>query len=190
MGIKQLADTTVTLIDRVNDVIGRLVRWLVLAMIAIGVWNVIARDMVPWLDQKFSFSPEFSNGLANLSSNAFIEAQWYLFDLLFLLGVAYVIQSDRHVRVDLLYKDYTPKRKALINLLGTIFFLIPFDLVIMYYSWGFVMRSWRDQEVSPNPGGLAVYPIKTMIVVGFTLLLLQAISEIIKNVQRLQGSRS
>lgn len=155
-------------IDTINEWIGRLTYWLVLFMVLIGVWNVVGRYLGRFFGQ-------------NLTSNALIEIQWYLFDLVFLLGAAYTLKHDAHVRVDIFYKDWNPRRKALANLLGTLLFLIPFCCLVIYYSWGTVINSWRIQEMSPDPGGLPRYPIKSMILVSLVLLIFQGISEAIKN---------
>ncbi|HBL11626.1 MAG TPA: C4-dicarboxylate ABC transporter substrate-binding protein [Cyanobacteria bacterium UBA11162] len=156
------------IIDTINEWIGRLTYWLVLLMVAIGVWNVIGRYLGRSVGQ-------------NLSSNAFIEGQWYLFDLVFLLGAAYTLRHDEHVRVDIFYKNWSAKWKALANLIGTLLFLIPFCLMVIYFSWETIINSWRIWEVSPDPGGLPRYPIKSMIIIGFVLLIFQGISEAIKN---------
>ncbi|NES85971.1 MAG: TRAP transporter small permease subunit [Moorea sp. SIO2B7] len=156
------------IIDTINQWIGRLTSWLVLLMVLVGVWNVVGRYLGRWLGQ-------------NLTSNALIEIQWYLFDLVFLLGAAYVLKHNGHVRVDLFYKDWTRKYKALINFIGTLLFLIPCSLFGIYYSWGTIINSWKILEMSPDPGGLPRYPIKSMIIVSFMLLILQGISEAIKN---------
>ncbi|MDY7008061.1 MAG: TRAP transporter small permease subunit [Cyanobacteriota bacterium] len=156
------------MIDRLNELIGRLTYWLVLLMILVGVWNVIGRYLGRSVGQ-------------NLTSNAFIEVQWYIFDLVFLLGGAYCVKHNQHVRVDIFYNRWSPKRKALANLIGTILFLIPFSLIVIFVSWGAVLNSWAILETSPDPGGLPRYPIKTMIIVSFVLLFLQGISEAIKN---------
>lgn len=156
------------LIDIVNQWIGRLTYWLVLLMVLIGVWNVVGRYLGRYLGQ-------------NLTSNGLIETQWYLFDLVFLLGAAYALKHDEHVRVDIFYKGWNAKQKALANLVGTIFFLIPFCILVIYFSWDTVVNSWRILEVSPDPDGLPRYPIKTVIIISFVLLILQGISEAIKN---------
>ncbi len=156
------------IIDTINEWIGRLTYWLVLVMIVVGVWNVIGRYVGRLIGQ-------------NLTSNALIEVQWYLFDLLFLLGAAYSLKHDEHVRVDLFYKDWSVKRKALANFIGIFIFLIPFSLMIIYYSWGNIVNSWTILEMSPDPGGLPRYPIKSMIIVSYILLILQGIAEAIKN---------
>lgn len=156
------------IIDSVNEWVGRLTYWLVLFMVVIGVWNVVGRYLGRSVGQ-------------NLSSNALIEGQWYLFDLVFLLGAAYTLRHDEHVRVDIFYKNWSPKWKAMANLMGTLLFLIPFSLMVIYFSWETILNSWRIWETSPDPGGLPRYPIKSMIIVSFGLLILQGISEAIKN---------
>ena len=156
------------IIDAINEWIGRLIYWLVLFMVLVGVWNVVGRYLGRWLGQ-------------NLTSNALIEIQWYLFDLVFFLGAAYALKHNEHVRVDLFYKGWNRKRKALANLIGTLLFLIPFSMMVIYYSWGTILNSWKIWEISPDPGGLPRYPIKSMIIVGFVLLIFQGISEAIKN---------
>ncbi|NES01666.1 MAG: TRAP transporter small permease subunit [Okeania sp. SIO2F4] len=156
------------MIDRLNELIGRLTYWLVILMVLVGVWNVIGRYLGRSIGQ-------------NLTSNAFIEIQWYIFDLVFLLGGAYSLKHNEHVRVDIFYTNWSPKRKALVNLIGTILFLIPFSIIVVIVSWGAVVNSWAILETSPDPGGLPRYPIKTMIIVSFVLLFLQGISEAIKN---------
>lgn len=155
-------------IDRFNEIIGRFTLWLVLLMVALGVWNVIGRYLGKAIGQ-------------NLTSNSLIEGQWYIFDLVFLLGGAYTLKHDEHVRVDVFYSRWNRKTKALADFLGTIFFLIPFCVLVIYFSWGTIVESWITREISPDPGGLARYPIKTMIIVSFALLIVQGISELIKN---------
>ena len=97
------------------------------------------------------------------------------------MGAAYTLKHDEHVRVDLLYKDWSPKRKALANFIGVFIFLIPFCLMIIYYSWGNVVNSWKIWEMSSDPGGLPRYPIKSMIIVSYILLIFQGMAEAIKN---------
>lgn len=157
-------------IDLVNEWIGRVTYWLVLLMVAVGAWNVIGRYIGRIIG-------------TNLTSNALIEIQWYLFDVVFLFGAAYTLKYNDHVRVDIFYKGWRSRRKALANFLGNILFLIPFSSLIIYYSWGTVTNSWRIREMSPDPGGLPRYPIKSAIIVAFILLILQGISEAIKNWQ-------
>lgn len=156
------------LIDSFNERIGRFTYWLVLFMILIGVWNVIGRYLGYLLQR-------------NLSSNGFIEFQWYIFDVIFLLGAAYTLKQNNHVRVDVLYSNWSRKRQALANLLGTLLFLIPFSIMVIWFSWQAILDSWQIWELSPDPGGLPRAPIKSMIIVGFVLLIIQGISEAIKN---------
>ncbi|NEO70030.1 TRAP transporter small permease subunit [Moorena sp. SIO3H5] len=155
-------------IDSFNERIGRLTYWILPLMIMIGVWNVVGRYLGRFIGE-------------NLSSNGFIETQWYLFDLVFLLGAAYTLKHNGHVRVDVFYKSLRPKAQAIANLIGTLLFLIPFCIMVIYFSWGAIVNSWTIQEMSPDPGGLPRYPIKSMIIVSFGLLILQGISEAIKN---------
>ncbi|NEO43415.1 MAG: TRAP transporter small permease subunit [Moorea sp. SIO4A3] len=155
-------------IDSFNERIGRLTYWILPLMILIGVWNVVGRYLGRFIGE-------------NLSSNGFIETQWYLFDLVFLLGAAYTLKHNGHVRVDVFYKSLRPKAQAIANLIGTLLFLIPFCIMVIYFSWGAIVNSWTIQEMSPDPGGLPRYPIKSMIIVSFGLLILQGISEAIKN---------
>ena len=155
-------------IDRFTNAVGQVAYWIVLIMIGVGVWNVLGRYIGNAIGQ-------------NLSSNALIESQWYLFDLVFLLGAAYTLQHNDHVRVDVFYDRWSRRRKAMADLLGTLLFLLPFSALVIYYSWEAIARSWAIRETSPDPGGLIRYPIKSMIVVSFVLLILQGISEVIKN---------
>ncbi len=155
-------------IDRLNERIGYFATLLVPLMVLLGVWNVVGRYLGRLVGQ-------------NLSSNAFIEGQWYLFSLVFLLGAAYTLRHNDHVRVDVLYSDWSPRRKAFVNLLGSLLFLIPFCLMVITVSWDSILASWARGEISPDPGGLPRYPIKSAIVVGCVLLILQGISEAIKS---------
>lgn len=156
------------IIDTINEWIGRLTYWLVLFMVLVGVWNVVGRYLGKLIG-------------SNLTSNALIEIQWYIFDLVFLLGAAYALKYNEHVRVDIFYKDWSRRRQALVNFLGSILCLIPLCCLIIYYSWGTIVNSWQIRELSPDPGGLPRYPIKFVIIIGFILLIFQGISEAIKN---------
>lgn len=160
-------------IDRLNERIGQGVSWLVLLMVIVGAFNAIARYAGPSL------------GL-NLASNAWLELQWYLFSLVFLLGAADVLRRDAHVRVDVMYGRLTPRRKAWVNLVGTLVFLIPFCIFGLVVSFPSVQASWHVWEQSPDPGGLPRWPIKTSILIGFGLLLLQGIAQAIKHIEGLR----
>ena len=157
------------IIDGISEWCGKITYGLVILMITLGVWNVVGRYLGKIIGE-------------NLTSNSLLELQWYIFDLIFFLGAAYVLKQNSHVRVDVFYKDFSPRVKAIINILGVIFFLIPFCGVIIYFSWQYVVNSWNIWEISPDDGGLPRYPIKTMIIVSPFFLILQGIAEIIKNV--------
>ena len=161
-------------IDRLNNWIGKGCYLLVILMIALGVWNVIGR----FLGRAIGM---------NLTSNSLIEGQWYLFSLLFLLGAGYTLLKNGHVRVDIFYNRWSKRKQAIANLIGSILFLIPFCILLFWASWSEVMNSWAILEISPDPGGLPRYPLKTMILVSIVLLFLQGIAEIIKNWAFLTG---
>jgi len=150
-------------VDALTERIGSAVSWLVLAMVLVGAYNAVARYV--------------GRGIGvNLSSNAYLEAQWYLFSLVFLLGGAYALRHDAHVRVDILYSNLSRRGRAWIDLGGVVLFLIPFCVLMLWVSWPAVANSWRVLEMSPDPGGLPRYPIKTAIPVAFALLLAQGFS--------------
>ena len=155
-------------IDRLNDRIGSAIQWLALVMVIIGAFNAVAR-----------YAGRYTG--VSLSSNAYLELQWYLFSLIFLMGAAYGLNHDYHVRVDVLYARLGRRARAWIDLIGSTLLLAPFAFVMLWVSWGPVANSWSILETSPDPGGLPRYPIKTVILVSFFLLLLQAISQIVKN---------
>lgn len=162
-------------IDRMNEWVGRLVYWLTLFMVLIGAYNALVR-----------YLGRFTG--VGLSSNTYIELQWYMFSLVFLLGAAYTLRHDAHVRVDVLYARLSERGRAWINLLGTVLFLIPFCLLVLWTSWPSVYNSWAVLEVSPDPGGLPRYPIKTAIPVAFVLLMLQGVALAIRQVALLRGT--
>ncbi|HMO52106.1 MAG TPA: TRAP transporter small permease subunit [Kiritimatiellia bacterium] len=164
-------------IDRLNDRVGRFASWLVLAVVLLGAWNALAR-----------YATRFT--AVNLSSNAYLELQWYLFSAVFLLGAAYTLKRDEHVRVDVLHAGLHPIARAWVDVVGTILFLIPFCVFVLWSSWFPVRNSWMIFEQSPDPGGLARYPVKTLIPVAFLLLLLQAVATLIKRVAFLREHRA
>jgi len=156
-------------IDRLNDIIGSGVYWLCFVMVLVAAFNSIVR-----------YGGRFTG--FDWSSNAYLEAQWYLFSIVFLLGAAYTLRHDGHVRVDVIFGRLSAKRQAWIDLAGTVLFLIPFCALMIWVSIPMVTDSWSVMEMSPDPGGLPRYPIKTLIPSAFFLLLLQAISMIIRSV--------
>ncbi len=164
-------------IDQFNERVGKVVYWLTLIMVMIGAYNAIAR----YFDRYTGWG---------LSSNTYIELQWYLFSLVFLLGAAYTLKRDSHVRVDVLYGRLSRKGKAWVNLLGTVLFLFPFCILMIIVSWSSVTNSWAVMEMSPDPGGLPRYPIKTMIPIAFLLLILQGISMLLNQIIILRESPS
>jgi len=164
----------VRVVDGLTERVGRAVSWLVLAMVLIGAYNAVARYL--------------GRGLGvNLSSNAYLEAQWYLFSLVFLLGAAYTFKHDNHVRVDVLYGRLSKRGQLWIDLIGTVVFLLPFSLFTLWVSWPSVRNSWTVLEGSADPGGLPRYPIKSMILVAFALLVLQGIAEVVRRVRILRS---
>lgn len=171
-------------IDAVIEWIGSQMTWLVTILVAIGFLNVVFRYVGRFLNLQ-------------LTSNAIIELQWYLFSLLFFLGFAYIMKHNLNVRVDFLYTKFSPKQRAMIDLLGHLLFFVAFCILGIYMSFGPVMRSWGllpDQswgewEMSPDPNGLPRAPIKSMIIVSFVLLLFQTFSEVVKNIAVLSGMR-
>jgi TRAP-type mannitol/chloroaromatic compound transport system permease small subunit len=160
------------LIDRVNAWAGRLVAWCAVAMIAIGAANALLR-----------WAGRFAG--ANLTSNALLEAQWYLFSGIFLLGAGWALQQDAHVRVDVVYGRLGPRARAAVDLAGHLLLLVPFCAFALWVSWPMVAESWRVHEQSIDPGGLPRYPVKALIVVGLWLLLLQGASEALKRARDL-----
>ena len=170
-------------IDRWTDRLGHLTAWLTLAMVLVGSYNTVARYLDGYRGRHDSGGQE----LFKLSSNAFLELQWYLFSLVFLLGAAYALRHNAHVRVDLVYGKLGARGKAWIDLVGGLVMLLPFSVFSLWVSWPSVRNSWRVWEVSPDPGGLARYPIKTVILVAFAILLLQGVSEVLKRVVILWG---
>lgn len=169
-------------IDRLTEAVGGLANWIVIITVLVGFYNVVARYVGRFVGVR-------------LSSNVFIELQWYLFSLIFFLGFAYILKHGVNVRVDFLYANWSDKQKAWIDFLGTILFLIPLCLIGIYVTYNPVMISWGrlpngkwgTWEVSPDPEGLPRAPIKTMIIVAFALLLLQSLAQAIKHWAVIQG---
>jgi len=156
-------------IDRFNERIGKSLYWLTLGMVLLGALNAIFR----YLDRYTGWG---------LSSNTWLELQWYVFAILFLLGAAYTLKHDAHVRVDVLFSRLSPRGQAIINLAGVILFLIPFCILMLWTSWPAIQLSWSVLEISPDPGGLPRYPIKTVVPLAFALLMAQGVSMGIKQI--------
>ena len=181
-------------IDRLNGHVGRLVSWLALLMVLVGAYNAvvrylagfssIARDSAAGMDRILRAIGELA---LPLNSNMFIELQWYLFSIVFLLGAAYGLRCGTHVRVDVLYQRLSPRSRARIDILGAVLFLLPFCALMAIASWPFVAESWAVLEVSPDPGGLPRYPLLTVIPLAFLLLALQGIAQLIRSVLALRS---
>ncbi|EEH15564.1 Hypothetical protein, conserved [Brucella ceti str. Cudo] len=156
-------------IDAANNFIGKSVSWLVLVAVLISAINAVTRK------------------LFNVSSNAWLEAQWYLFSAVFLIAAGYTLLHSEHVKVDLLYSRYSRRTQLLVEIFGTIFFLLPFCIITIYLSWPIVEAKIASGETSNNTGGLVLWPVWLLIPIGFSLLALQGISELIKRIAILQG---
>ena len=126
----------------------------------------------------------------DLSSNAWLEMQWYLFAAIVMLGAAHLLRTNGHIRVDLLYLRLHERQRMMLDLFGLVFFVIPFSIMMVLYAWPWFVEAWLIGETSANAGGLIRWPVKILMPIGFGLLILQAISEIIKRVAALQGKIS
>jgi TRAP-type mannitol/chloroaromatic compound transport system permease small subunit len=157
------------LIDTLSQGIGVMMRWLILATVLISAFAAIARKTL------------------NIGSNAALELQWYLFAAVFMLGAAYVFLHNAHVRIDFVASRLSRRTNALIDVLGIVVFLIPLCLIMIDLAWPFFLRAYESGELSENAGGLIRWPVLLTIPVGFALLLLQALSELIKRVAFLTG---
>ena len=157
----------VRLFDRLNAGAAWLARWAVLLMLAIGIWNVIGRYLGSAIG-------------VNLSSNGLIEAQWYLFDLIFLLGLGWTLQKGGHVRVDVLQSRWPARRRQRQELGGILLLLLPFAFGVMAIAIAPALRAWSIGELSPDPGGLPRTWVKSLIPLGFLLLGLQGVAEALR----------
>lgn len=155
-------------IDKLNGLIGQAIAWATLVMILIGAYNAIVRYLGRFIG-------------TNLSSNVYLELQWYLFSAIFLLGAAWTLREDAHVRVDVLFDRLSAKSRRVINIIGASLMLLPFCVFVFWTSVPSIRNSWAIREMSPDPGGLPRYPIKTLILISVVLLGLQGISQLIKD---------
>jgi TRAP-type mannitol/chloroaromatic compound transport system permease small subunit len=156
-------------IDALNEKIGHLVSWALLAAVLICTGNALIR---------YTF---------NTSSNGWLEIQWYLFSAIFLLGTSYTLRRNEHVRIDVISGRLSKRAQAWIDIFGFLFFLLPMTGLILYMGLPYAMESIRSQEMSSNAGGLIVWPAKLLIPIGFLMLSLQGVSELIKRVGFLLG---
>jgi TRAP-type mannitol/chloroaromatic compound transport system permease small subunit len=157
------------LIDWLTERVGKGAFWLVLVMTLISAGNAVVR---------FAF---------NYSSNGLLEIQWYLFAAVFLLCSPYTLQKNEHVRIDVLSGKLSPRGLAVIDIIGTLFFLLPMVIVILWLSLPLIAESYKINEMSANAGGLIRWPVKILLPIGFTLLALQGVSELIKRIAFLAG---
>ena len=157
------------MVDWITDRFGAIAKWAVFISCFISAANAIVRYTV------------------NYSSNAWLEIQWYLFAAMVMLGASYTLRMNEHVRVDIIYTHLSERGKEWLDLIGTAVFLVPSMFVIAWESLPFYLTSWQIQEISGNAGGLLRWPVKILVPVGFTLVGLQGISEIIKRIASLRG---
>lgn len=157
------------LVDGLSERIGKLVSWLVLIAVVVSTGNALIR---------YAF---------NIGSNAFLELQWYLFAAVFLLGASWTLKRNEHIRIDVVVGRFSARTHAWIDIFGGIFFLMPLCLIVLYDAVPFAMESLRGGEMSTNAGGLIVWPAKMLIPLGFGLLMLQGIAELIKRFAFLAG---
>ena len=157
------------MIDALNERVGRAVIWLVLVTVFVSAGNALARYL-------------FSSG-----SNAWLELQWYLFAAIFLLCAGYTLLHDEHIRIDVVFSQWPPRVQRWINIFGTVFFLLPVSITILWLSWPVFVNAWVSGEISANAGGLVRWPARLLVPVGFLLLCLQGLSELIKNIGVLRG---
>jgi len=125
----------------------------------------------------------------DISSNAWLELQWYMFAVVVMFGASYTLQRNEHVRVDVIYMNLSERKQQWVDIIGTAVFLLPACAVIGWFSWPFFMQSWSTNEVSSNAGGLLRWPVKFIVPLGFALLFLQGLSEIIKRIAALEGEK-
>jgi TRAP-type mannitol/chloroaromatic compound transport system permease small subunit len=156
-------------VDAMNEKIGRVADWLVLSACLISAGNAVVRYGFSW------------------SSNAWLEVQWYLFAGTVMLGAAYTLKRNEHVRVDLVYGSVPQRIRLWIDVFGIILSLLPAMLLLAWMTWPFFMDAWVRHEGSPNAGGLLRWPVKLMMPVGFALVALQGLSELVKRIAALRG---
>jgi len=177
-------------IDWINDQFGVVATWFVLLAALVAAFNSILSYLlgpVAWLMTNYPFTgflqPIFTFYQTN--SNGMLEAQWYMFAGMVLFGAAYTFKVNEHIRVDLFYEMYSERGRMWVDILGGIFFLLPMCAVLIYFTWPWFLDAWRSGEASGNAGGLVRWPVKLVLPLGFALVGLQGISEIIKRIEAL-----
>jgi TRAP-type mannitol/chloroaromatic compound transport system permease small subunit len=156
-------------IDALSRAAALVAIWLVLICALVSAGNALSRYTL------------------DLSSNAWLEMQWYMFGATVLLGAPHLLNKNGHIRVDLFYAKLNDRQRAWLDLGGLIFFLLPFSYFMVLYSWPWFVEAWQINEISANAGGLVRWPVKLLLPVGFVLLSLQGLSELIKRIAMLTG---
>lgn len=156
-------------IDALTERVGRVVIWLVLVATLISAANALVRYTL------------------GESSNAWLEIQWYLFGAMFLLAAGYTLKHNGHVRIDILYNRFGPRGQAWIDLAGGLLFLLPMAGLLAWLAWPMFYEAWVTHEMSPDAGGLVRWPVKLLLPVGFALLALQGVAEVVKRIGVLSG---
>jgi TRAP-type mannitol/chloroaromatic compound transport system permease small subunit len=156
-------------VDRLNEAIGKATIWLILIVVVISAGNAVFRFAFDW------------------SSNGLLEIQWYLFSAVFLLAAGYVLKKNEHIRIDVIAGRMSDRAQNWIDVFGIIVFMLPMVLITMYLSWFVFTLAWTSGETSANPGGLIRWPVRLLMPVGFFLLLLQGLAELVKRIAFLTG---
>jgi TRAP-type mannitol/chloroaromatic compound transport system permease small subunit len=169
--MKRLLDLS-GLIDETSVRIGRWVSWLIVAAAVISAGNAIIRKVF------------------DISSNAWLELQWWLFAIVFLLAAPWTLAVNEHIRIDILNSRFSQRWRNAVEIIGHVFFLLPTAAVILFTSWAFFLTSYAENEQSPNAGGLPQWPIKALIPIAFALLFVQGLSELIKRIAIIRGEKA
>ncbi|MBV9078436.1 MAG: TRAP transporter small permease subunit [Methylobacteriaceae bacterium] len=156
-------------IDALNTWIGRISAWAIMVAILVSALNALIRKAF------------------GVSSNAWLELQWYLFGAVFMLCAAWTLANNEHIRIDIVSSRLSDRNRNVVEMIGHFLFLLPFAALLTYLSWPFFWNSYRSGEVSNSAGGLIIWPAKLLILAGFALLLVQWLSEVIKRVAVMQG---
>ena len=156
-------------VDWISERLGRILIWLILAAVLVSAGNAVIRKIF------------------NMSSNAWLELQWYLFGAAFMGAAAYTLQQNEHIRIDVFYATRTRRTQHWIDLLGHIFFLTPFVVLMAWLLWPYTMQAFWSGQISTNAGGLLIWPARAFLLAGFLMLCFQAVSEIIKKIAVMQG---
>ncbi len=157
------------LIDSITELIGKFAMWLILVAVLISAGNAIMRKAF------------------DIGSNAFLEIQWYLFAAVFMLASGYVFLRNAHVRIDFISNKLSKRTNAIIDAIGIVVFVIPLCLILITLSWPVFERSWVSGEMSQNAGGLIRWPVQLLIPLGFAILCMQSVSELIKRIAFVRG---